>query len=496
MKKVKILTIILAIVLVTMIAFFGIYTPIQNRMENSVKGYSYAMDLKGARTIRLKVDNTNETIIKDQEGKEVTDAENLTDEELAEKGYTKEEVAKNAQESLTEENYKTSKKIIEERLKKLNVDNYTIRLDRQAGDIIVEIPENDLTDSIITNIGTTGKFEIVDTETQEVLMDNNDIKLANVMYGSNNTSATSTGTSVYLNIEFTKDGAKKLEDISNKYVKSEETENTDNTENATETENTADTENATETENTADTENATETENTTDTENTEKTITMKIDDEEIMTTSFDETMKTGVLQLSIGSSSTDVDTLNDYIAQANSMAIVLDTGKMPVQYEVSENQYILSEITNDELNMAMYIIIAVTAIALIVLIARYKTNGLLGAFAYVGLVSIFLILIRYANVVLSLEGIFGIVITLILNYLFINKLLSKYKKETVSDKLKETYKEFFIKIIPICIAVITFCFISWAPISSFGMVMFWGILLIAVYNFIITNQLLKTKASK
>ena len=115
MKKVKILTIILAIVLVTMIAFFGIYVPTQNRMENSVKGYSYAMDLKGARTIRLKVDDTNKTIIKDSEGNEVTDAENLTDEELTQKGYTKEEVANNTQESLTEENYKASKKKIEER---------------------------------------------------------------------------------------------------------------------------------------------------------------------------------------------------------------------------------------------------------------------------------------------------------------------------------------------------------------------------------------------
>ena len=476
MKKVKILTIILAIVLVTMIAFFGIYVPTQNRMENSVKGYSYAMDLKGARTIRLKVDDTNKTIIKDSEGNEVTDAENLTDEELTQKGYTKEEVANNTQESLTEENYKASKKIIEERLKKLNVDNYSIRLDRQAGDIIVEIPENDATDSIITNIGTTGKFEIVDSQTQEVLMDNNDIKLANVMYGSDSSNTgTTAGTTVYLNIEFTKDGAKKLEDISNKYVPVENTESTENTENTTDTENA---------------------ENTETTEETEKTITMKIDDEEIMTTSFDEPIRTGTLQLSIGSSATDVETFNDYINQANSMAVVLDTGKMPVQYTVSENQYILSEITNNELSIAMYIILAVVAIALIVLIARYKTNGLLGAFAYVGLASIFLILIRYANVILSLEGIFGIVIILILNYLFINKLLSKYKKETDSDKLKETYKEFFIKIMPICIAVITFCFISWAPISSFGMVMFWGILLIAVYNFIITNQLLKIKASK
>ena len=482
MKKVKILTIILAIVLVTMIAFWGIYVPVQNRMENSIKGYSYTMELNGARTIRLKVDDTNKTIIKDAEGKEVTDAENLTDEELAEKGYTKEEVANNSQESLTEENYKASKKIIEERLKKLNVDNYSVRLDTQAGDIIIEIPENDVTDSIITNIGTTGKFEIVDSETKEVLMDNKDIKLVNVMYGSDSSTGTTAGTTVYLNIEFTKEGTKKLEEISNKYVPQENTESTENTENTTDTEN-------------AENKESTE-------EQTEKTITMNIDDEEIMTTSFDEPIRTGTLQLSIGSSSKDTETLNDYTNQANSMAVVLDTGKMPVQYTVDENQYILSEITNTELKIASYIIIAVAIISLIVLVVRYKTNGLIGAFSYVGLASIFLLLIRYANVLLSLEGIFGIVIILILNYLFINKLLSKIKKEKeinkeiISNKAKETYKEFFIKIIPICIAVITFCFISWAPISSFGMVMFWGILLIFVYNFIITNQLLKIKASK
>ena len=57
--------------------------------------------------------------------------------------------------------------------------------------------------------------------------------------------------------------------------------------------------------------------------------------------------------------------------------------------------------------------------------------------------------------------------------------------------MKETFKDFFIKMIPICIMAITFCFIKWIPISSFGMIMFWGLLLIAVYNPIITLYLLK-----
>ena len=290
---------------------------------------------------------------------------------------------------------------------------------------------------------------------------------------------TSTGTMVYLNIEFTKEGAKKLEDISNTYVEQEETtqENT--------------------------TENETATGETTEEQTEEKTITMKIDGGDVMTTSFDEPLRTGKLQLSIGSASTDADTLNDNINQANNMAIVLDTGNMPIKYEVdtNSNKYIKSDITQNELQMAQYIILAITAIALIILIIRYKTLGILGTISYIGLVSIFLLVIRYANVVLSLEGIFGIAIVLILNYIFVNKFLNKLKenskeleKAEVIKANKETYKEFFIKIIPIIIMVVAFCFIQWMPISSFGMVMIWGIALIAIYNVIITNNLLRLKA--
>ena len=217
MRKLKLLTIILGIVLVTMVAFFGVYVQVQNRMEDKVKDYSYAMDLKGARNIRLTVDDSSNTVIKDSEGNEVSDAENLADEELAEKGYTKEETKKNSDEVLNEENYKKSKSIIEKRLQELGVDNYIVSLDEVSGDIIIEIPENNNTDSVVSNVGTTGKFEIIDSETKEVLMDNNDIKRVRVMYGANNTG-TSTGTAVYMDIEFNKEGTEKLKNISNTYV--------------------------------------------------------------------------------------------------------------------------------------------------------------------------------------------------------------------------------------------------------------------------------------
>lgn len=411
-----------------------------------------------------------------QSGNEVENGSELTDEEIAQNGYTKEETKVNNDEDLNKENYNKSKKIIEQRLKSMGVTEYLVKLDEGTGEIVVELPENDQTDSIISNVSTTGKFEIIDSETKDVLMTNQDIKLANVMYGSNS-STTSSGTVVYLNIEFTKEGSEKLKQISETYRKIEEETTTE--------ENTTD-----ETEQTGEEETE-----------TTKEITMQIDGDTIMSTSFEETIENGTLQLSIGNGTTDADTLQDYITQASNMANVLDNGNLPIEYTVNQNEYILSDITQNELNILAYVILTIAILGLIILVIRFKTNGLASAFSYIGMVALYVILIRYTNVEISLEGILGIVLTLALNYVLIYKLLAQLKQaKTTKQEIKETmtnaYIKFFAKIIPVTIAIIFFCFMDWMPISSFGMVMFWGIVLIFLYNYIITNTLLKIKLNK
>ena len=129
-------------------------------------------------------------------------------------------------------------------------------------------------------------------------------------------------------------------------------------------------------------------------------------------------------------------------------------------------------------------------------------NGLLAGISFIGFTAIYNILLKYTNVTLSIQGIFGIAIILVLGYIFINMILTKIKnskeemtKEEINKSIKESYKEFFIKIIPICIAVVVFCFTNWMAISSFGMVMFWGIVLIAICN-LVTATLLKIRAER
>lgn len=443
-NTIKILTIILLIILVSMIGFFGIYKQNKNQMSNIIKDYSYAMNLKGARTIKLKV-NT-----------EVSD------------------------ESKNEENYNKSKEIIEKRLKSLKVQEYNINLNTKTGEIIVEIPEDSNTDTIVSNLNTIGKFEIIDSNTKEVLLDNSNIKSSNVLYNN----ATS-GTTVYLEIAFDKDGKNKLEEISKTYVDSEENNTTSEENNATSEENTAE-------------ENTTEETKTED--STKKQITMKIDDEEIMTTSFDEPITTGKMQLSIGKATTDSNTLQGYISQAQNIATVLDNGNLPVQYDIEKNQYILSDITEQQVLYVVITIAIIAVIGIIFLIIKHKVNGLLAGISYIGLTALYLLLIRYTNVIISIESIFGITIVMILNYIFIFKLLenikkiSKEKAENIVNKaIIETYKRFFSRVIPICIIAIVFCFVKWIPMSSFGMILFWGLVIIVIYNILITRNILNIK---
>lgn len=460
MKTVKILTITLLVILISMISFVGIYQKNKNRMENKVKDYSYSMSLNGARTIKLKV-NTEST----------------------------DDVPNNSEEVLTAENYKKSKEVIEKRLNKMNVEEYTTSVNEATGEITIQIPEqNSQTDTIIGNLNTVGKFEILDSETKEVLLNNDDIKSSEVLYNTTNS-----GTSVYLQIEFNKNGKDKLKNVSQTYV------SVNNTTNNT-TENNVAENTTSETENEA---TNTTTEGSSDTATTEKKITMKIDDQEIMSTSFDEPITTGKIQLSVGSATTDRTTLQNYVDQAQSVATTLDTGKLPVKYDLEKNQYILPKLTTQDLIKVKIAIAIIAVVGIIILIVKHKLNGLLAGIAYVGLSAVYMLVVRYTNVTISIESIAGIIIVLILNYIFttmfLNKIeeLNKEKTENVMKKATgETYKKFYLRIIPVCIMAITFSFIKWVPISSFGMITFWGIVIIAIYNAIITRYLLKANVER
>ena len=499
-NKLKIITILLAIILIATISIFGIYKKMQNRMENIVKDYTYSMELKGARNVRLVASEGTREIIKDAQGNII---ESATEEEIEKNGYTKEEQKINEETVLTKENYQRVKEIIEKRLENLAVDEYSIAVDEQTGDILIKIPENNNTDTVVGNLNTAGVFKIVDSKTNEVLLDGNDIKLSNVLYSTDSLSNGQTGTYVYLNIEFTKSSAEKINQISKDYKTIEETNTQNTTEENSTQENTTTEESQqadqnqvaentnTEANQTNVTSEQASTQENTQEEQEQKQVKLLIDDTTLMETSFDEEITTGKMQLSIGQVATDQETLEENVQRATNIATLLDSGNMPIVYEVEDNKYIISDITTETLKYVEIGFIIIIILIFLILAIKYKALGILGGFSIIGFVSLLTLVIRYTNVVISIESIFAIILSIALNIIIVKTIIKNVEKsENVKKDIYIAYGKTLLKMIPICIFSIIACFINWVPINSFGMVMFWGFVLMTVYNFAITNTLI------
>ena len=449
-KGMKITLIILTIILLSMISFIGIYMQDKNQIKNIMPEYLLSRDLKGYRRVELKVsDEIAETIRYDEEGKVLSEDDTETTAARTEVKMV------NNSEVLTGENYKISKEIIEKRLNKMQVEDYIIRQDKENGSIILELPENSNTDRVVGQLSLQGKFEIVDNDTNEVLMTNNDLKSVKAGYGTTSSGATA----IFININFNKEGTEKFKNITNTYIETVVEKEEEETTNEVETEETEEDK----------------------TETVTKEIAIKIDDSTLLTTHFDTEISNGVLQLSVGSSSNaTAEDMQEYLLEANTMAALLDAGKMPIVYEVEQNKYILSDITTDEIEIAVSIAIVILAIGMIYFIIRYKTKGILGSISLIGYVAILLIAVRIFNVEISVGSLVGIALGIAINYFIISSMLKQ-------KEIMPVIKKYVIALIPTLIIAVVFTLMN----IAIGSVMFWVVVIAILYNLSITNIMLK-----
>ena len=493
MKKVKILTIVLAIILVTLIAFGGIYLPTQNRMENKVKDYELGRELDSQRVIELKIKESTST-----------DSENSSSDENTETDSSKEteksEETTSTENKLTEKDYENAKKIMEKRLQALGAQDYTISLDKENGIVRVELAENDNVDMYIYYLYASQKITIKDTDSKDILLNDDMIKGAKYSYSNDSKGAYQ----VYEEIELTKDGQAKLNELLNDYAllatdvteienakKASESEST-KTESTSE-ENTESTENTDE-QNTESTKTQSTTEETSsNSETTKKTAKLYVND-----TTYDiSKIEKGKITVKIGASSTNTTSVNNNISKAAEIAMLENAGKLPADYELDTNRYEYSSITQKEIIYFAITMLAILVITLLVYCVIYKKSGILASISFVGFVASFSLLIRYTNVAISIEGISAIIIVMIINLIINREILSKTKKmNLVNEAVKSTYKNIYLKLIPVGILTIIFCLAKWESLSSFGMIMFWGLVLTAIYNVIVTRTLLNLKENK
>lgn len=416
-KVITIITIILLVVIITLASFLGIYKKEEYRVSNKVPDYILGMEFTNSRIVDFKASDEN------------------------------------SNEVLTPENYNLSKEILKNRLNALRTEQYNIKEDVATGNIQVQMTENDDTETIISNLAQRGVFELKDNETNEVLLNNNDIDNSKVVYGQ-----TQTGNTVYLQIKFNKEGARKLQEISGKYISTTTQVANENGE----------------------LENKEE----------KKEVAIAFDGETYRTTYFGDTITDGTLNVAIGTGS-DTTILNQYAETASQMAIVLNSGVLPIIYNTSEYQ-ISSSIKEVDINILMYISIAILLIMIVYSIVKLKSKGILVAILEIGYISFLLLALRYTNIKITLEGFAGIIVSMILSYMYI---YSAFKN--LSDNfIKDTTAKFALKLVPVYIIAIVFTFNSIANISSLGMTLVWGIITMYLYNLILTQITVKTIESK
>lgn len=459
-QTLKIILNIFIIVLIIVIGLGGIYVQKKGNWTSILPDYQLATDLKGYRSIVLKLseateendlenttNNTTENVV------ENTAQENTVADETTTNTQTE---AMNTEDKLTVENYVASKKIVEERLKQISPDNYyTIKQDSYNGNIFVQMVDTDEAEELASVLAQQGKFRIVDSETKEELMNNADIKKAKVGY-----SAQETGYVVYLNLEFTKEGTEKLKQISNTYVKTTEQEG----------------------------------ENTTE---VTKKIDMNIDSETILSTYFSQEIANGIIQLTIGEATTSYEELQKYLSNATRMAVILENGEMPLAYETDENAYNGTYLTTEHVKTIFIIAGIALAILVVIMIVVLKKKAVWGILSFIGYLAAFLLVLRFTNVYISLETMAGMTVATIIGFVAIMKFFTMPQTDSTAHKqFLDTLKHVVAYNIPISIIAITLCFAKWLPLYNFGMAIFWGVVVTVLWNTIFTRTFIKNTAEK
>ena len=217
----------------------------------------------------------------------------------------------------------------------------------------------------------------------------------------------------------------------------------------------------------------------------------------MLSTGFSEVVDNGTLQLTMQAAS-DSDALKQSLYGSYNVAAIIENDPLPIEYEITENVYVQAPIQIDNLYVVIAIFIAIAIILSIVMIVKFKMKGLLMTILSIGYVAIHLLVIRYTNVVLTIDGILAIGLSYIINYCFAYMLLTKIKSKDLSRTEKiENYnkcmKKYIFILIPLTILALICCFTNWDTLYSYGMIMFWGILISLLYNLTVTNLLIRNK---
>lgn len=445
----RLTTIILTLVAVILIivGFVGVYLPKYNKIENVVPDFNLGTELNGVLECRFTPDLSEEekTVFVDKDGNikgEVVESEDGT---LPETSYTIEtkNIKANEDKALTKENFEKVKEIFKERLKLAGATEYSIRLDTETGNMVVELSQNDDTELLYTTmLSLNGEFTIEDTQTGVILLDNSHIESAEPYIGQ----IESGEYVVCLKVNFNEEGAKKLKEISNRYI----------------------------------TYVSSTGESTTD------TISIKLDGQDLREPMyFSEEHTLTYLNIIMSDALTDQEVINETTESIQTIANIINSGKLPVEYEEETPRLILSSVPEDIIDYVMIGIAILLVVALVVLIVRFKMRGFIAGILNGGFVAFVILALKYLQLVISPSSLIAIFFVIILNLVFL--------KLYLKNSYLEAMKKYYLMIVPVIVVGFIFTFFVTESVAGIGTVLFWSLLIQIMYNFVFTKLAINDK---
>lgn len=466
---------VLCSVAVIIIAFVGIYMPKLNKLKNIIPNYKLGTEMDGIIEYRLVPDDSEEEKEvyvdskgnikgfvddgKDTNNTEDSSVEVTTDLEEAENtekpddvGFAKETrtIKENEKNSLTKTNFEKSKKLIEDRLENAGATEYAIRLDKETGNIVVELSQNDNVSYLYqVALSANGEFDIIDYQTGVVLMDKSHLKDAKVVTNLDQESSKYT---VYLQLTLDDGGRKIIKEISKKYVEYTDSEGKEQKER----------------------------------------ISIRIDGSPIMTTYFGEEYDQAVLNIPITSDVEAAD-VNSQVKTVQDVAFLLNQETMPIKYKQDGGAlFIESTLANNVMDIVYWSIIGILILITVVLLIKFGPRGFLAGIMNACLIGLVILILKYTKVVISVSSIIALYGVIILNLLFIIKYLRKLNNKTEKAYL-ETIKEFYSITFPLVVVSFIYTFFVSVTVTGLGSVLFWGLLLQIIYNTIVVKYVLEGK---
>ena len=413
-KKFKIALCILVIALISVIAFAGVYTNDIVSYEMVLPKYVLDSELTGKRISFFEFSDESEI---------------------------------NSDENLTEENIETVKRIFENRLNGSSANDYFIRIDKKEGSVLVELADNENTDTFLQYLLFKGDFTVSDTEDKTVLLNRSDVIDSTIEYDNSKTGEVT----VYLCVRFNDNGTKKLQEISQNYLK---TQNEDEE---------------------------------------QKTVDIAVESTTISSMSFENVVEDGVLKIEVGSGK-DNQTVYSYANQAGFIAYIINNGEVPFDYTVTTSEFVAGELSGNVLYMIIAVFCTAVLVIIIYMILKFKTDGILAGLSLISALAIMLLLLRYTKTTISLGSFFGIASLIIVEVYFILNILNSIKNNSSIDNIKnvtlKTYLQRIDVIIVFLVIAVVFTFMPEIKIFSIGMTLFYGIISFAIANLVFLRSLL------